>query len=78
MYAFALWFGLYLLIQSAGKLSLRFASIGLLTYAEGLAFMSLGAYVLCHAAVSLKKVLSSSVAVGRNVTAGEKKLVAEQ
>ncbi|KAE8314577.1 hypothetical protein BDV41DRAFT_211468 [Aspergillus transmontanensis] len=53
----------------------------LLVYLVGLVwlnFLSLGAYVLCHAAVSLKKVLSSSVAVGRDVTAGEKELVAEQ
>ncbi|KAE8136577.1 hypothetical protein BDV38DRAFT_249287 [Aspergillus pseudotamarii] len=53
----------------------------LLVYVVGLVwlnFLSLGAYVLGHAAMSLKKVLSSSVAVRRCVPAGEKEPVAEQ
>ncbi|KNG83447.1 hypothetical protein ANOM_008041 [Aspergillus nomiae NRRL 13137] len=41
-------------------------------------FLSLGAYVLGHAAVSLKKLLSSSVTVGRAGTAGEKEVAAKQ
>lgn len=41
-------------------------------------FLSLGAYVLGHAATSLKKVLSSSVAVRRSVMAGENEPVAKQ
>ncbi|KAE8359911.1 hypothetical protein BDV27DRAFT_149157 [Aspergillus caelatus] len=40
-------------------------------------FLSLGTYVLGHAAMSLKKVLGSSVAVGRSVTAGENEPVGE-
>ncbi|OGM49906.1 hypothetical protein ABOM_001443 [Aspergillus bombycis] len=53
----------------------------LLVYFVGLVwlnFLSLGAYVLGHAAVSLKKLLSSSVAVRRDGKVGEKGLVAEQ
>ncbi|GAB1198042.1 hypothetical protein APSETT444_007349 [Aspergillus pseudonomiae] len=41
-------------------------------------FLSLGAYVLGHAAVSLKKLLSSSVTVGRAGAAGEKEPAAEE
>jgi hypothetical protein len=44
MFAFTFWFGLYLLTQSVGKLSLRFAGLGLLSYAGGLAFVSLSSY----------------------------------
>src|SRR5258708_32936056 len=44
VYGFALWFGLYLLARSQGKAGLRFAGLGLLAYALGLACASLSRY----------------------------------
>jgi hypothetical protein len=43
-FAFALWFGLYLLNRDLGKPLLRFAGLGLTTYALGLALDSLSHY----------------------------------
>ncbi|KAE8372800.1 hypothetical protein BDV26DRAFT_83938 [Aspergillus bertholletiae] len=50
----------------------------LLVYCVGLVwlnYLTLGAYVLGHAAMSLKKVLRSPVAIRRGATAGEKEVV---
>src|SRR5215813_2715693 len=44
VYGFALWFGLYLLARSEGKAGLRYAGLGLVAYALGLACASLSRY----------------------------------
>jgi hypothetical protein len=44
VYSFTLWFGLYLLARSDGKAGLRFAGLGLVAYALGLACASLTYY----------------------------------
>ena len=43
-FSFTLWFGLYLFVRDSKKLGLRFAGLGLVTYALGLALTVLAAY----------------------------------